>query len=96
MWRSRLFGSLPMLLDFVNAERLAHDQFKIVIVPPRIWQRRGNPRLYLIYHAQDADAAAPVGAVSAIAGTTTEREEAVETATRIIADALHQDEGPER
>src|SRR5215210_8541675 len=56
MWQSRLFGSLPMLLEFVNEHRLTHDRFKLAIVPPRLWQRRSGPRYYLIYWTDESPA----------------------------------------
>lgn len=96
MWQSRLFGSLPILLDFVNAGRLAHDQFKIAIVPPRIWQRRASPRYYLIYRGEDAGVTLPVGVAEVETSGTVEEAAAVDTAARIIADALHTGEGPAR
>lgn len=96
MWSSRLFGSLPILLDFVNNAGLTHDQFKIAIVPPRIWQRRANPRYYLIYRATESEAAEPAALAATATGGAIEREAAVDTATRIIADALTHGEGPER
>ena len=46
-----------MLLDFVNGRGLTHDQFKIVVVPPRLWQRRSSPRYYLIYRSEEPEGA---------------------------------------
>lgn len=96
MWSSRLFGSLPTLLDFVNGEGLTHDQFKVVIVPPRIWQRRANPRYYLIYRPASDEGAGPAAVAATATGGAIEREAAVDTATRIIADAQTHSEEPER
>lgn len=86
MWQSQLFGSLPMLLEFVNARKLAHDQFKIAIVPPRLWQRRSSPRYYLIHWVDDAEESL-VGASANAAARAIEEEAAVDTATEIIAQA---------
>ena len=83
MWISKLFGSLPILLDFVNRQQLRHDQFKVVVVPPRLWQRRGDPRYYLIYRTDDRDEAL-VGALTAEA---IDEEDAVDVAEEIIASA---------
>jgi hypothetical protein len=83
MWVSKLFGSLPTLLDFVNRMRLRHDQFKIVVVPPRLWQRRGDPRYYLIYRTDEGE--------EALVGVSTaeviDEEDAVDVAEEIIASA---------
>ncbi len=83
MWVSKLFGSLPILLDFVNQHRLQHDQFKIVVVPPRLWQRRSSPRYYLIYRTD--------GTAEALLATLTaeviDEEAAVDVAEEIIATA---------
>ncbi len=90
MWRSRLFASLPLLLDFVNEQRLAAHQFKVVVVPPRAWQRRGNPRYYLIYRTEVPDPEL-VGALASTAEDTLEIDEAaaIDTAAEIIASAQH-------
>lgn len=90
MWRSRLFGSLPLLLDFVNELNLAAHQFKVVVVPPRVWQRRGGPRYYLIYRLQVPEAEL-AGALAATAGEGEEIDEAaaIDTAAEIIASAQH-------
>ncbi len=89
MWISKLFGSLPVLLDFVNRHRLRHDQFKIVVVPPRLWQRRGGPRYYLIYRAEDPEEAL-LGALTAEA---IDEEAAVDVAEEIIASAQGRSHG---
>ena len=95
MWQSQLFGSLPMLLEFVNQHRLAHDQFKIAIVPPRLWQRRSSPRYYLIYRV-DGPEGELVGVAAAeeavLRGLEEEEDAAVDTAQQIIASAKHRDE----
>ena len=90
MWMSRLFGSLPLLLDFVNEHDLAAHQFKVVVVPPRVWQRRGSPRYYLIYRLQSPDGQL-VGALSATAeeGDDIDEVAAIDTAAEIIASAQH-------
>jgi hypothetical protein len=89
MWRSRLFGSLPLLLDFVNEHALAAHQFKVVVVPSRIWQRRGSPRYYLIYRLQTPDGEL-VGALSAVEeGEDIDEAAAIDTAAEIIASAQH-------
>ena len=93
MWASKLFGSLVMLLDFVNGHRLGHDQFKVVVVPPRLWQRRGSPRYYLIYRI-DTPNQALVGVAAAAEGAQIEEEAAVDTAEQIISDAQHRTTGP--
>jgi hypothetical protein len=95
MWQSKLFGSLPMLLEFVNERRLTHDRFKIAIVPPRLWQRRGRPRYYLIYWAEDEEREEAVAAVREEARTI-EEEAAVDTAARIIAGARQRGEDEPR
>jgi hypothetical protein len=88
MWVSKLFGSLPTLLDFVNGHGLGHDQFKIVVVPPRIWQRRSGPRYYLIYRRDEpAPALVAAGEALADAGAAIDEEAAVDTAEEIIASA---------
>lgn len=94
MWVSRLFGSLPVLLDFVNGHGLTHDQFKIVVVPPRLWQRRSSPRYYLIYHVP-APEGALAGALEAAAGreAAIDEESAVGTAEQIIASAQQRGHG---
>lgn len=94
MWVSRLFGSLPMLLDFVNGHQLSHDQFKIVVVPPRLWQRRSSPRYYLIYRVPEPEGML-VGALGAAAGRASaiDEESAVDTAEEIIASAQHRGHG---
>ena len=95
MWQSQLFGSLPMLLEFVNQHRLAHHQFKIAIVPPRLWQRRSSPRYYLIYRV-DSPEGQLVGVAAAeeavLRGLEEEEDAAVDTAQQIIASAKHRDE----
>ena len=83
MWVSKLFGSLPVLLDFVNRHRLRHDQFKIVVVPPRLWQRRGGPRYYLIYRSEDPAETL----LGTLAAEVIDEEAAVDTAEEIIASA---------
>ena len=83
MWVSKLFGSLPTLLDFVNRQQLRHDQFKVIVVPPRLWQRRGDPRYYLIYRTDDSEEAL-VGAMTAEA---IDEGDAVDVAEEIIASA---------
>lgn len=89
MWMSRLFGSLPLLLDFVNEHELAAHQFKVAVVPPRVWQRRGSPRYYLIYRLQSSDGE-PVGALSATEeGEEIDEAAAIDTAAEIIASARH-------
>lgn len=95
MWQAKLFGSLPMLLNFVNEHRLEHHQFKVVIVPPRIWQRRSGPRYYLIYrvHIPDQELLGLAGAVVDEVPPIDE-ESAVDTAAAIIHDAQHRGEGP--
>lgn len=93
MWASKLFGSLLTLLDFVNGHRLGHDQFKIVAVPPRLWQRRGSPRYYLIYQIETPKEAL-VGVAAATEGSQIDEEAAVDTAEQIIADAQHRAPGP--
>ena len=95
MWQSRLFGSLPMLLEFVNEHRLTHDRFKIAIVPPRLWQRRSSPRYYLIYWT-DEPLAELASAAVAVGGQASEIEEeqAVDTAEQIIASAQRGEDEP--
>ena len=83
MWISKLFGSLPVLLDFVNRMRLRHDQFKIVVVPPRLWQRRSGPRYYLIYRTEDPEEVL----IGALAAEAIDEEDAVDVAEEIIASA---------
>jgi hypothetical protein len=94
MWVSRLFGSLPMLLDFVNGHGLNHDQFKIVVVPPRLWQRRSSPRYYLIYRTTEPGGAL-AGALETAAGRegAIDEEAAVDTAAEIIASAQQRGHG---
>ena len=89
MWRSRLFGSLSLLLDFVNEHALEAQQFKVLVVPPRIWQRRGSPRFHLIYRMGEP-APELVGA-RATAEEPSEIDEAaaIDTAAEIIASAQH-------
>ena len=97
MWQSQLFGSLSMLLAFVNDNRLTHDRFKIVIVPPRFWQRRSSPRYYLIYWVEEsAGELAGVAAASETAETAIDIEEddAVDTAAQIIASAQRSEDEP--
>jgi hypothetical protein len=96
MWQSRLFGSLPMLLEFVNEHRLTHDRFKIAIVPPRLWQRRSSPRYYLIYWTEES--LGELASVAAVAAgeqaSEIEEEEAVDTAEQIIASAQRSEDEP--
>ncbi len=95
MWQSQLFGSLPMLLEFVNEHQLTHDRFKIAIVPPRLWQRRSSPRYYLIYWTDE-----PLGELASVAVAEGEQaieiaeEEAVDTAEQIIASAQRGEDEP--
>ncbi len=96
MWQSQLFGSLPMLLEFVNEHRLTHDRFKIAIVPPRLWQRRSSPRYYLIYWTDEplvelASVAAVAAGEQAIEIA---EDEAVDTAEAIIASAQRSEDEP--
>ena len=96
MWQSRLFGSLPMLLEFVNEHRLTHDRFKIAIVPPRLWQRRSSPRYYLIYWT-DEPLVELAGVAAVAAGEQAieiEEEQAVDTAEQIIASAQRGEDEP--
>ncbi|HEX5503222.1 MAG TPA: hypothetical protein VFW96_11405 [Thermomicrobiales bacterium] len=95
MWQSRLFGSLPMLLEFVNERRLTHDRFKIAIVPPRVWQRRGRPRYYLIYWVEDEERETATATARGEARAN-EEEAAVDTAARIIAGARQRGEDEPR
>jgi hypothetical protein len=90
MWKSRLFGSLPLLLDFVNEHELGAHQFKVVVVPPRAWQRRGNPRYYLIYRTEAPDPEL-VGSLASTAEDPLAIDEAaaIDTAAEIIASAQH-------
>lgn len=88
MWTSRLFGSLPLLLDFVNEHNLAAHQFKVVVVPPRAWQRRGGPRYYLIYRLRETDPGL-VGAAVAEQADDIDEVAALDTAAEIIASAQH-------
>ena len=89
MWKSRLFGSLPLLLDFVNEHELAAHQFKVVVVPPRVWQRRGSPRYALIYRLRAPDSEL-VGALSAAEeGGDIDEAAAIDSAAEIIASARH-------
>lgn len=89
MWKSRLFGSLSLLLDFVNEHALEADQFKVLVVPPRLWQRRGSPRFHLIYRMGEPSTEL-VGAL-ATAEDTSDIDEAaaIDTAAEIIASAQH-------
>jgi hypothetical protein len=94
MWKSRLFGSLPLLLDFVNEHGLAAHQFKVLAVPPRVWLRRGSTRYYLIYHADDAQpelVGARAGAAEELAEI--DQAAAIDTAAEIIASAQHRGHG---
>lgn len=91
MWQAKLFGSLPVLLDFVNGHGLEHHQFKVVVVPPRLWQRRGSPRYYLIYRMEAADPLL-VGVAGARALGGIDEEAAVDTAEEIIHSAQHRDD----
>ena len=86
MWVSKLFASLLMLVDFVNERRLGSDQFKVVVVPPRLWQRRSGPRYYLLYRVEEEGSRmfATIGARRAVA---IDGDAAVDTAEAIIADA---------
>ena len=96
MWQSQLFGSLPMLLEFVNQHQLTHDRFKIAIVPPRLWQRRSSPRYYLIYWTDEplVELAGVVAAVEGEQAIEIEEEEAVGTAEQIIASAQRGEDEP--
>lgn len=92
MWESKLFGSLPMLLDFVNGHALEHHQFKIAVVPPRIWQRRSGPRYYLIYRMNgEAPSATGVSAAEVDERLRVDEENAVDTASEIIHNAQHRE-----
>lgn len=91
MWESKLFGSLPMLLDFVNGHGLESHQFKVVVVPPRLWQRRSSPRYYVIYRA-DTPEPALVGVAEAGEEVAIDEEAAVDTAAEIIHNAQQRDE----
>lgn len=86
MWVSKLFTSLLVLVDFVNERRLQSDQFKVVVVPPRLWQRRSGPRYYLLYRVEEQASRmfATIGTQRAIA---IDEGAAVDTAEAIIADA---------
>jgi len=86
MWVSKLFTSLLVLVDFVNERRLQSDQFKVVVVPPRLWQRRSGPRYYLLYRVEEQESRmfATIGTQRAIA---IDEGAAVDTAEAIIADA---------
>ncbi len=95
MWKLQLFGSLPVLLDFVNGHGLGHDQFKIVVVPPRIWQRRGGPRYYLIYRTETPEATLVGAEARAQARSAIDEEAAIDTAEQIIHDAQYRGEGPD-
>lgn len=86
MWVSKLFTSLPVLMDFVNGRRLQHDQFKVVVVPPRLWQRRSGPRYYLLYRVEAAESGLLATALAARQGAIDEGA-AVDTAEEIIARA---------
>jgi heat shock protein HspQ len=89
MWKSRLFGSLSLLLDFVNEHALTADQFKVLVVPPRVWQRRGSPRYHLIYQMDDP-APGLVGALAtAEESPDIDEAAAIDTAAEIIASAQH-------
>lgn len=95
MWQSKLFSSLPMLLEFVNDHRLAHHQFKLAIVPPRLWQRRSSPRYYLIYRVEEpAGELAGVTAASEQLVIDIEEGAAVDTAEQIIASAQRGEDEP--
>ena len=83
-----------MLLDFVNEHRLEHHQFKLAIVPPRLWQRRSGPRYYLIYRLHTPEPESPGLAVAAVDELPPiDEESAVDTAAAIIHDAQHRGEG---
>lgn len=86
MWISKLFTSLLVLVDFVNERRLQSDKFKVVVVPPRLWQRRSGPRYYLLYHVEERESRmfATIGTQRAIV---IDEGAAVDTAEAIIADA---------
>src|SRR5687768_8599566 len=89
MWKSRLFGSLSLLLDFVNEHALEAAQFKVLAAPPRIWLRRGSPRFYLIYRLGESRPE-PVGALAtAEASSEIDEAAAIDTAAEIIASAQH-------
>lgn len=86
MWVSKLFTSLLVLVDFVNERRLQSEQFKVVVVPPRLWQRRSGPRYYLLYWVEEEGSRllAALGTRRAVA---IDEGAAVDTAEAIIADA---------
>ena len=92
MWVSKLFTSLLVLIDFVNERRLGSDQFKVVVVPPRLWQRRSGPRYYLLYRVEEEEsrmfATIGTGRAAAIEGGA-----AVDTAEAIIASAKSRGSG---
>jgi len=89
MWRSRLFGSLSLLLDFVNEHGLEADQFKVLVVPPRIWQRRGSPRFHLIYRMGDPSSELVGALATAEESSEIDEAAAIDTAAEIIASAQH-------
>jgi hypothetical protein len=89
MWRSRLFGSLSLLLDFVNEHALEADQFKVLVVPPRIWQRRGSPRFHLIYRMVDPSPELVGALATAEEPSEIDEAAAIDTAAEIIASAQH-------
>jgi len=92
MWVSKLFTSLLVLIDFVNERRLGSEQFKVVVVPPRLWQRRSGPRYYLLYRVEEEESRmfATIGTQRAAA---IEGGAAVDTAEAIIASAKSRGSG---
>jgi hypothetical protein len=92
MWVSKLFTSLLVLVDFVNERRLPSEQFKVVVVPPRLWQRRSGPRYYLLYRVEEGASRmfATIGTQRAVA---IDEGAAVDTAEAIIANAKSRGSG---
>ena len=92
MWVSKLFASLLVLVDFVNERRLQSEQFKVVVVPPRLWQRRSGPRYYLLYQVEEDESRtfATIGTRRAVA---IDGGAAVDTAEAIIASAKSRGSG---
>jgi hypothetical protein len=93
VWESRLFASLPELLDEVNARGLAADRFKVV---PEA-SASGYGRYHLLYlTGADPD---PLVAAVAVAGTDDvipelleeERAEVLDEAEAIIREGQHPD-----
>jgi hypothetical protein len=89
MWKSRQFGSLSLLLDFVNEHALTADRFKILVVPPRVWQRRGSPRFHLIYRVEDPTSDLVGALATAEESADIDEAAAIDTAAEIIASAQH-------